>query len=498
MSTPFLKELLLITNPNVISLASYLNKTALLFILPCFYIAIICEYLTNWDFKSVIKRSFIAFLAIKLLTPLHISFVNEALVTSSELVKRYSPQNKFLTAYNTTRMDKKAGVWKKLSSIVEMIVTDPIVLIIFLLSYISFFLLTQLYSLVYHLEIVLIGLCALLSIFPITSRSLAGALKASLWCMLLPFVVAIVLCLIGDSDAFLKTYSGGIVNNLESLIQLLIMTVILLMTPVITSKIMSDTGVTGVADNISQMASMGALVGGSGFLMAQASKGMNQAHKLTTKPLMNFGKGAVSKSASEVMEKKGIAPKVSDSFDEGIGAKLKNKTEGLKNALGNTSFSEKFLLGADALANRKENQLAQKARVSDLKSLGENQENGDKLLPLSGYKKEARAFLKKNQYQPQNATPSNFEDFRKNHSPSQRLNRPLESGAFHFNQAQWQQLPPMEKKEAQKTFGFNHPKENFIYFPKEMNRSPLPVSLYNKMMKPKTIKELRDEKFFLD
>lgn len=499
--TPFLKDLLLITNPNVLSLADYLNRTALLFILPCFYMAIICEYFTNWNFKDVAKRALIAFLAIKLLTPLHVSFVNESLTISSQLVKKYSPQNKFLTAYNHTKMDRKTGVWKKLSSIVEMIVTDPIVLIIFLLSYISFFLLTQLYSLIYHLGIVLIGLCAVLSIFPITSRSLVGAVKTSLWCVLMPFVVAIVLCLIGDSDAFLKTYSGGIVQNLESLIQLLIMTVILLMTPMITSKIMSDSGISSVAENIGQMAAMSTLIGGAGLLTARASMGMKQAHNLATRPLINGGKKAVSNKASEIMEKKGIAPKVSDlSKDEGFKSKLQNKSSQMKDAIQSTSLSEKLTLATDSIINRKENLFAKEARKKDAGLLNQHQEMKNDLVPLSSYKKDANAFIQKNQTKPFDLTPQKFSEFKNQERQPTQLKRQIDDGAFVFKQSEWRKLSPQNQLQLSKQYGLGDqykPKDGFIYFPIESQRSPLSAALYNKTMKPKTIKELRDAKTFL-
>jgi hypothetical protein len=147
MTTSMLKDLLLISNPKVLGLCEYLNKSALLFILPAFYIGIISEFFTNFDFKSVAKRAVIAFLAIRLLVPIHIEAVDTSLKVSSELIKRYSPQNKFLTAYQTAKGDSlettKKGVWQKLTSIVKMLVDDPIVMIIFLFSYIAFFLLTS-------------------------------------------------------------------------------------------------------------------------------------------------------------------------------------------------------------------------------------------------------------------------------------------------------------------------------------------------------------------
>lgn len=498
--TPFLKELLLITNPNVLALADYLNRTALLFILPCFYLAMVCEYLSNWNFKDVVKRSFIAFLAIKLLTPLHVSFVNESLTISSQLVKRYSPQNKFLTAYKTTKMDKKAGVWKKLSSIVEMIVTDPIVLIIFLLSYIAFFLLTQLYSLIYHLGIVLIGLCAILSIFPMTSRSLVGAIKTSLWCILMPFVVAIVLCLIGDSDAFLKSYSGGIVQNLESLIQLLIMTVILLMTPMITSKLMSDSGVATVAENIGQMAAMSTLIGGAGLIGGKAALAANTAHKYTTIPLLNAGKTTLSRKASDIMEEKGIAPKISTLNGNGVKSNFKSRGSEMKDAFKSTSFKEKVTLAADSLVNKKENALARSARKEDAEKIAHNPDMKTNLMPLSTYKHEARGYLKKNQDNPYSINKGNFEEFRKGSGESRFSKRPNVEDVFQFDKNKWKSLSPQMKSEVSSKYGLGNGLEGrhgYVYFPKETQKFPVKASIYHRTMKPKTIKELRDAKSFL-
>lgn len=499
---PFLKELLLIQNTNVIALAEYLNRTALLFILPCFYIAMVCEYLTNWDFKGVVKRSMIAFLAIKLLTPLHVGFVNESLSISSQLVKRYSPQNKFLTAYTSVKMNKKAGVWKKLSSIVEMIVTDPIVLVIFLLSYIAFFLLTQLYSLVYHLGIVLIGVCALLSIFPMTSKSLLGAIKTSLWCILMPFVVAIVLCLIGDSDAFLKSYSGGIVQNLESLIQLLIMTIILLMTPMITSKIMSDSGVATVAENIGQMAAMSTLVGGAGLIGAKAALSAKTAHTFTTKPLMNAGKGLLSEKASNILEKKRVAPKVSNLANNGtLKQRMKDKGSEVKHAFMATSIKDKVVLGADAVVNRKENNLAAAARKQDAWSVKDHPQAKNELMPLSAYKREVLDFKRKEDGLQGNMdfNKAKFLDFHRNEG-ARTHSMPKPGAGFHFTESKWKQLSPQDRTKVKDEYGLSKNftgREGYIYFPKGEGKAPMPAHVYHRTMKPKTIKELRDEKLFL-
>ncbi len=414
-----LKDLLLITNPKVLGLSNYLNQSALLFLLPAFYIGMCVEYFTNFDFKSVAKRSIIAFLAIKLLVPIHIEGVDTSLKISSELISRYSPENKFLSAYQNAKSETvdgaKAGVWSKLTSIVKMVVDDPIVMIIFLLSYVAFFLLTQLYSLIYHLGIALFGLCAVLSIFPITSKSLVGAVKTSLWCMIMPFVVAIVLALIGDSDAFFKTYSGGIVQNLESLIQLLVMTIILLLTPLITTKIMNDSGVSGIADNIGQMAAISTMIGGASIaskVIGSKAKTIGGAiHGSTTKPVMNKIKGSISNRASEISQTKGIGPSLNTLTAQTTGEKLRGGMADFKDGLKKTTLSEKAVLGADAIVNRKENKMAKMARSQEAQNLKDYQQKKTPesksytaeaipfarkaILPLADYKNEARDYLQK-------------------------------------------------------------------------------------------------------
>ena len=435
IGSSMLKDLLLITNPKVLGLSNYLNQSALLFLLPAFYIGMIVEYFTNFDFKSVAKRSVIAFLAIKLLVPIHVEAVDTSLKISSELLSRYSPQNKFLTAYqnakgetvNTENGVVKNGVWNKLSSIVKMVVDDPIVMIIFLLSYVAFFLLTQLYSLTYHLAIALFGLCAVLSILPITSKSLTGAMKTSLWCIIMPFVVAIVLALIGDSDAFFKTYSGGIVQNLESLIQLLVMTIILLMTPMITSKIMNDSGVQSVAENLGQMAAMSTMIGGasiaSKFIGSKSRIIGGAVHSNTTKPLMNKIKGSVSTRASDISQAKGIGPSLNTLTSNDNTSKLKSGLADFKDGMKKTSLPEKMVLGADAVMNRKENSLAKLGRGQEAQKLKQYQDkkmSEDKsytanaapftnrsALPLGDYKKEARDYLAQRNVQRQGQAKMN-------------------------------------------------------------------------------------------
>lgn len=412
-----LKNLLLNSNPKIMGLSEYLAHSSLLFVLPAFYIGMILEYFSNFDFKSVAKRTLIAFLAIKLFLPIYTGSVDVSLKVSSEILSKYSSQNKFLSAYQNAAVasNSKAGVWERLKSIVSIIMNDPIVVFIFITSYTSFFLLTQLYSLVYHLGIAFFGVCAVLSILPITQRSLTGAVYTGFWCVLMPFVVMIVLALIGDSDAFLKDYSGGIVQNLESLIQLLVMTILLLLTPVITTKILNGTGLNAVADNLGQMAAMATLIGGTKVITSAVTKGGAMfgggIHNATTKPLLASAKKRLSEKAGHIAKEKGLGPSLNTLTNESYRERVKGGYNEFKEGMKKTDFKEKAVLGADSLFNRRENSLAKVARSKDAhdfkdylatKSLGSKY--GDKevnpktlKMPLSGHKEEARKFQAQSQ-----------------------------------------------------------------------------------------------------
>ncbi|QDK42714.1 hypothetical protein DOM21_14895 [Bacteriovorax stolpii] len=412
IETNLLKNLLLVSNPKVMGLSEYLSQVALMFVLPAFYIGMIVEYFTSFDFKSVAKRALIAFLAIKLFLPVYTGAVDVSLKTSSELLSKYSSHNKFLSAYQSASVatNSNAGIWDRLKSIVSIIMNDPIVVFIFIMSYTSFFLLTQLYSLIYHLGIAFFGVCAVLSILPITQRSLTGAVYTGFWCALMPFVVMIVLALIGDSDAFLRDYSGGIVQNLESLIQLLVMTILLLLTPVITTKILNGTGLNAVADNLGQMAAMATLIGGTKVVASSITKGGailgGGVHNATTKPFLNYAKERISQKAGQIAKEKGLGPSLNTLTNESYLGRIKGGINDFKEGMGKTDLKEKAILGADSIFNRRENKLANVAREKDAHDLKDYQATrsqdaryqyrkvDDKALkiPLSGYKEEARGF----------------------------------------------------------------------------------------------------------
>lgn len=484
MESNLLKSLLLISNPKVMKLSEYLSQSAVLFILPVFYIGMILEYFTSFDFKSVAKRALIAFLAIKLFLPIYIGAVDVSLSASSGLLNEYSSQNKFLTAYKnaSTATDSKAGVWERLKSIVSIIMNDPIVVFIFIMSYTAFFLLTQLYSLVFHLGIAFFGLCAVLSILPITQKSLTGAIYAGLWCVIMPFVVMIVLALIGDSDAFLKDYSGGIVQNLESLIQLLVMTILLLLTPVITSKILNGTGLNAVADNLGQVAAMTTLIGGSKFAASSIAKSGGKIHNSTTKPLLDFGKKKLSQKAEQIAKEKGLGPSLNTLTNDSYKERIKGGFNDFKEGFAKTDFKEKAILGADSVFNRRENKIAKQARRKDAIASNELQSpkkqdansqlnvgkthDSSQKVPLSGYKEVARARLKEREASGRMKGNNERETY--SNAPFKKQ----EQNTYLYDQDFWNGITPEHQKRIKAKYGILGalPRSNKIYYPVDRPR----------------------------
>jgi hypothetical protein len=270
----------------------------------------------------------------------------------------------------------------------------------------------------------------------------------------MPFVVAIILCLIGDSDAFFKTYSGGIVQNLESLIQLLIMTIILLLSPMITTKIMSESGVSHVADSLGQMAGMATLIGGASFasrFVGAKSKAVGgMIHNSTSRPMMKKFKGAISSKAQSISAQKGIGPSIQSLMATAPSEKIKHGLGDLKDNIKNTSFREKMVLATDSVINKRENGLAKVARSKDVQSLNSKPlSNGLKQdlssglpdsqrskLPIANYKKEASEYLGRrsefmNQPRLQNQFMSSRRSFAK--SPSKGINEKISSKSLNPN-----------------------------------------------------------------
>jgi hypothetical protein len=261
-------------------------------------------------------------------------------------------------------------------------------------------------------------------------------------------VVAIVLCLVGDSDAFFKTYTGGIVQNLESLIQLLIMTIILLLTPMITTKIMNDSGVSGMAENLGQMAGMATLIGGSSvasrFIGGKSMALGGAIHNSTSKPLISSLKGAVSKKASSIGESKGIGPTIKTLTSSSPSDKFKSGLSDFKDNMKKTTLAEKMVLGADGLMNRKENSLASIGRQKEASAYSNYQDKKGtvttssgkpspdirkSVVPLSSYKEEAREFMGKKNIAQENykRTPESSQ-FLKTRTPHVLNPQPITKG----------------------------------------------------------------------
>ena len=118
--------------------------------------------------------------------------------------------------------------------------------------------------------------------------------------------------------------------------------VILLFSPFITSKLMSESGVTQVAENLGQMAGMATLIGGatiaSKYVGAKAVSALSSIHNSATKPILNSVKSNLSNKALGISKSKGFSQTITNHSPLD---KLKGKLADTKEVMNNTSFKEK-------------------------------------------------------------------------------------------------------------------------------------------------------------
>jgi len=138
----------------------------------------------------------------------------------------------------------------------------------------------------------------------------------------------------------------------------------------ITSKLMTDSGVSHMAESLGQMAGMATMIGGasyaSRYLGSKAGAVGGMIHNSTSKPLMNKVKGAVSNKAQSISKEKGIGPSIQTLTSKNPVDKLKGGISDLGDNIKNTSLKEKIILGADSIINKKENGLAREARLKEV------------------------------------------------------------------------------------------------------------------------------------
>lgn len=244
MENSLLHNMLLLEDPSVMILYRELNDIAKLLLPAMFLLGVVISFLTDLDFGSLLKKLLIVTIFIGGFQKFHTEAVGISLESASQTLKKVSPRNLFVKSWTSKKVStQKNKEWNMLESFAIPNLNDLVGTAFFLLSKVFIMLLKLIYSSVYHLTYVFSGISAVLYFFGWTKDSLKGTVQASLWCIILPYVLVAILALVGNSID-LKAVSGELLlSNINSLLWLFGVTLLLLMTPVITFGLVRGDGV---------------------------------------------------------------------------------------------------------------------------------------------------------------------------------------------------------------------------------------------------------------
>lgn len=256
-----LKEMLLIEEPSVITLAKEISIRAGYFVLPCFLIALGLEYMGKFEFLEVGKKLIVVMVILATFSTLHHKAIEISLSSAEELLKTVSPRNLFLRKWTESKLKttvKANSGWFERIAIPNL--NDLLATGFFLMAKFFIWFLKLIYSTVYHMTYIFAPISALLYFFDITKQSLASLIQGTLWCMLFPFVLVCILAIVGNSLAAGALRGEFSVTSVDSIIWLFGVTLLLLASSVFTLKILGGGG------GIAQLATpVGAMFVGAGM-----------------------------------------------------------------------------------------------------------------------------------------------------------------------------------------------------------------------------------------
>ncbi len=278
--TEVLKDTLLINSPILLTVANdlvayswYLMPAVLLW-------ALAFEYLGEMDFTQTLKRAIFSMLILSLYIPLHMEVINTSLTLADKFLDmpKYSSNiftkldnfkkarfeiRKEVRAEKTKKANKDEGVisktWGDIIQEVQFLRDDILSGLLWILVRLCLLFLKFIYSSIYHFAYAFVGIIALIHVFSFGAKSVGSALKSTLWCALMPWVVATTLIFLGSAYQSFKLVDG---NSFEELLLLVAVGVMLLFTPVITAKLMDGSGVSTIGEKLGKMAAGSLLTGG--------------------------------------------------------------------------------------------------------------------------------------------------------------------------------------------------------------------------------------------
>jgi hypothetical protein len=259
MKSEFLRNLLLIEEPSVFRLYQEMTQISMMLIGPLFLLAVIFEFLGEMQFVEVLKKLFLISIFITFFYQLHSKAVDVSLRTASETLTRVSPDNIFTKRWTEGRIKTpKDESWSWAKSFALPNVNEMIGTTLFVLAQVLLWILKLIYSTVYHLTYVFSGITAVLYFLGWTKDALKGTVQASIWCVLLPFVVIAILALVGNTLNDNVQGTGLAVGSIDSLIWLFGITLLLITTPFMTLGMVKGDGVHAFGAKVATLTTLAA------------------------------------------------------------------------------------------------------------------------------------------------------------------------------------------------------------------------------------------------
>ena len=382
-----LGDFLLLENKYIISMGDTINNEYILPLIPLvMLIALGIEFVTTMNFGEVVKQVFFVFLVIVFFKSFYTQTVQESFHYANTLIEKQNSNNLIRVmseAKNRSKKEgKEGGLTDSLKSMlnIDEVIDHIVLFLMWLYTRFSLYIIKHLYSLVYNFTYAFSGVAALLSVLPFTRKSLGGLFKSVIFCILMPWVVALVLVLCGNILTEFSTSGTSIINSADGLIQLALIATFIFASPVITMRLMSGSGIAQVAESIGNMGAMASIMSVPMFmknsLKKHAPSGLVHAATAGAKGMKLFGgKGAQiatttkdylgskvhsgenGKNLSDFMDKNDLSSDESKTVSlSGHNANSDQTSSGISNSTKGQLKTDSIAKKADGVLNKSTNQ----------------------------------------------------------------------------------------------------------------------------------------------
>lgn len=250
MNTGVMRSMLLLDVPNISTLRIGVESYSKVFLSVAFVSALGWELATEMKFMGVVKNLVLALVFMGFFYQFHTKAVEVSFKASEELLREVSPRNIFLKKWNEVKvknLDNSSGSF--IDKIVVPNLNDLLGTALFLLSKVCILILKLIYTTVYYFTFIFAPVTAVLSFIPTSKGSMAGTITSSLWCILLPFVLAVFLALVGNTVQFPSENGQLAVSSMDHLIWIFGITLLMLLTPSFTYSLIKGS-VASTADAV--------------------------------------------------------------------------------------------------------------------------------------------------------------------------------------------------------------------------------------------------------